>query len=34
LRVSFSPTNTKEEIDIFINELSSVLPRFRSLRKR
>lgn len=34
LRVSFSPTNTKEEIDIFVNELSSVLPRFRSLRKR
>jgi len=34
LRVSFGPINTKEEIDIFINELSYVLPRFRSLRKR
>ncbi|MCD6322635.1 MAG: cysteine desulfurase [Clostridiales bacterium] len=34
LRVSFGPTNTKEDIDIFIYELSSVLPRFRSLRKR
>ena len=34
LRVSFGPTNTKEDIDIFISELSSVLPRFRSLRKK
>lgn len=33
LRISFSPMNTLEEIDIFINELQSVLPRFRSLRK-
>lgn len=34
LRISFSPLNTMEEIDIFVNELASILPRFRSLRKR
>ncbi len=34
LRISFSPLNTLEEIDIFVNELASVLPRFRSLRKK
>jgi cysteine desulfurase len=34
LRISFSPKNTFEEIDILIKELTEVLPRFRSLRKR
>lgn len=34
LRISFGPTNSFEEIDIFIQELKSVLPRFRSLRKK
>lgn len=34
LRISFSPMNKFEEIDILVNELESVLPRFRSLRKR
>ena len=34
LRISFSPMNTYEDIDIFIKELKSVLPRFRSLRKK
>jgi len=34
LRISFSPLNTTEEIDILVNELASVLPRFRSLRKK
>jgi len=34
LRISFSPMNNFEEIDIFVNELEAVLPRFRSLRKK
>ena len=34
LRISLSPLSTKEEIDIFVEELAAVLPRFRSLRKR
>lgn len=34
LRISLGPTNTFDDIDIFISELAEVLPRFRSLRKR
>ena len=34
LRISFNPTNQKEEADHFVSELSAILPILRKLRKK